>query len=597
MNSFAVYPEVLAGLAVLMAVTLATVARRSAISGQAGAGIMGDSPRPESALRWPACGCVISTLPWLSSKYAPMAGALVLVSLGRVWWGSTNPPVRARLVRSAALLLPVAVSGVAWMAFFMAYWGSPWPSAPYGSNSWTHPGYLLRGGPGLLFDQEYGIFAYAPVLGLALTGLGAMFVRGGAARRLALELTLVLLALLCTVGAFNLWWGGSSPPGRPLISGLLLLAVPIAWRHGDVSNQPTRTAVHWLLLLGGLAVTGALVLGHEGQLIANDRDGASDLLVWLAPLIPAWTAMPSFITQTPLEAASVTIWVVLIIGVGLGFGARLLDRHGANESPARTGCRVTLVTVAGMLALAVAGSGTFAAVGSPIAVTQHLEERRVQIDLLMRYDAARLPLALVYDPWRRVPPAELPKRTAFRLQARAEAAEPPLMPNPYDRRVALAAGRYLVRLEVDSGLGPPVEGALSVHTHRRGPPFARWPVSSDTRSGWFREIDLPVDAGYFAVGLAPELAASRPIVWIEPLWIVDKGRRPQLGRTASAAQYERGVVYFLDRAACTAPGFLDSGLTVFASTLPRPARRGRVAPGRGFDSRISPASTVRCMSA
>ena len=48
---------------------------------------------------------------------------------------------------------------------------------------------------------------------------------------------------------------------------------------------------------------------------------------------------------------------------------------------------------------------------------------------------------------------------------------------------------------------------------------------------------------------------------------------------------------------CTAPGFLDSGLTVFASTLPRPARRGRVAPGRGFDSRISPASTVRCMSA
>ena len=48
---------------------------------------------------------------------------------------------------------------------------------------------------------------------------------------------------------------------------------------------------------------------------------------------------------------------------------------------------------------------------------------------------------------------------------------------------------------------------------------------------------------------------------------------------------------------CTASGFLDSGLTVFASTRPRPARRGRVAPARGFGSRTSPASSARCTSA
>ena len=48
---------------------------------------------------------------------------------------------------------------------------------------------------------------------------------------------------------------------------------------------------------------------------------------------------------------------------------------------------------------------------------------------------------------------------------------------------------------------------------------------------------------------------------------------------------------------CIAPGFLDSGLTVFASTRPRPARRGHVAPGRGFDSGTSPTSTVRYTSA
>ena len=48
---------------------------------------------------------------------------------------------------------------------------------------------------------------------------------------------------------------------------------------------------------------------------------------------------------------------------------------------------------------------------------------------------------------------------------------------------------------------------------------------------------------------------------------------------------------------CTASGFLDSGLTVFASTPPRPARGGRVAPGPGFGSRTSPASIARCTSA
>ena len=47
---------------------------------------------------------------------------------------------------------------------------------------------------------------------------------------------------------------------------------------------------------------------------------------------------------------------------------------------------------------------------------------------------------------------------------------------------------------------------------------------------------------------------------------------------------------------CSAPGFLDSGLTVFASMLPRPARRSHVAPERGFDSGTSLASTARCTS-
>ena len=51
-----------------------------------------------------------------------------------------------------------------------------------------------------------------------------------------------------------------------------------------------------------------------------------------------------------------------------------------------------------------------------------------------------------------------------------------------------------------------------------------------------------------------------------------------------------------ERLGCSAPGFLDSSLKVITSTLPRPARRNRVALGLDSDSRTSPASTARCTS-
>ena len=67
----------------------------------------------------------------------------------------------------------------------------------------------------------------------------------------------------------------------------------------------------------------------------------------------------------------------------------------------------------------------------------------------------------------------------------------------------------------------------------------------------------------------------------------------ELQRVFEAAQEDP----IQDSLECIAPGFLDSGLTVFASTLPRPARRGRAVPERGFGSRTSPASSARCTSA
>ena len=62
-------------------------------------------------------------------------------------------------------------------------------------------------------------------------------------------------------------------------------------------------------------------------------------------------------------------------------------------------------------------------------------------------------------------------------------------------------------------------------------------------------------------------------------------RTPTIGVQATLAQlepYGPGQLPTQILPNCIAPGFLDSGLTVFASRLPRPARRGRVVPERGL---------------
>src|SRR4030095_10850361 len=72
-NTFTVYPEIAAALAVMIAFV---ITQRSSVvqSGMA---------------RWVAAGLAIASLPWLSTKYAPMSAALLLVVFSRL--GKNDP--------------------------------------------------------------------------------------------------------------------------------------------------------------------------------------------------------------------------------------------------------------------------------------------------------------------------------------------------------------------------------------------------------------------------------------------------------------------------------------------------------------------------
>ena len=209
--------------------------------------------------------------------------------------------------------MPYGLSLLAWFAFFYAYWGTPLPQGPYGSMSQTELANTMFGVPGLFFDQEYGLLAYAPAYVLAGFGLWTMVRRPGPLRRVGLEVGLLFAALTFTVGAFRIWWGGSAAPARPLVSGLLLLMLPMAVQIGSARAGSPRRAAQHLLVWIGIGIVPLLVFAEGGLLVSNLRDGTSALLGWLSPRWPLWSVVPTFIAHEPRPAlAGSLVWIAAV---------------------------------------------------------------------------------------------------------------------------------------------------------------------------------------------------------------------------------------------------------------------------------------------
>ena len=110
-------------------------------------------------------------------------GGLILVRLAR----APNPFAKA----SAFLAVP-AVRRARVAGFFLAVYGTPDPTAPYGGDVENSLAFLPNGLGGLLFDQGFGLLATAPVLVVAFAGFART-------RRLALEWLVVAVPYLLAV--------------------------------------------------------------------------------------------------------------------------------------------------------------------------------------------------------------------------------------------------------------------------------------------------------------------------------------------------------------------------------------------------------------
>jgi hypothetical protein len=268
-----------------------------------------DKEKEKEWMPWLLHGAALAALPWLHTRFAVLAatlGGLILVRLSR----APNP-----FAKATAFLAVPAVGALAWMGFFLAVYGTPDPTAPYGGNVGSALAFLPNGLGGLLFDQGFGLLATAPVLVVALIGFART-------RRLAVEWLVVTVPYLLAVGTYPMWWAGSSGPARFLVPLLLPLAIPAsaAWAAAcgarpceETRVEPARSRGVKAAMLSALLVSAWLSAvmagGGDGRLGYHTRNEggmtAAPYLEWANHLIDLPAAFPAFVplpVGTPLQA-------------------------------------------------------------------------------------------------------------------------------------------------------------------------------------------------------------------------------------------------------------------------------------------------------
>lgn len=514
LNTFTIYPEIAGAIAVMFAFT--TITRID--------------PDRSSLWWWIGVGVAIATLPWLSTKYAPMSAALLLVTAYRL--RKKGPATFLRNPKVIAVVAIYALSLAAWFAFFYVIWGSPLPMAPYGSLTQTEPRFLVRGGPGLFFDQEYGLLAFAPVYILAFTGLWHMWRAGGELRRQAAEISVIFLALLATVGAFGIWWGGTSAPSRPIASGLLLLMLPIATAFRAAPLASPRRAAQHLLLWIGIGITITLVFTQDGLLLNNERDGAAALLGYWAPRWELWTLAPTFIAGSWMRSWLQAAWW-LLVAAGAAFGL----------SKARTtnpGASALLAAGSLVAALLVIMLGQPVIAGPPLGAIDL--SARARLTALDGFDTRARPASVIFDPLHKTAAADVLTQLVLGVHAGQRSDRQPVRVM-HNGRFSLPAGTYSFAVQLDArGTGKPEP--LSLQIGRNGPPMQTWMVEGQPHQRWQTSVWLPVDASFVGLRGSPELEKSVESITITPETVVDAGARPHIPIVLSAATYPAANLYF-----------------------------------------------------
>ena len=275
-----------------------------------------DAARPVGLGILVGTSALLGCLPWLHTRFAVLAAGF---GLAIVWSIVRDPasPRDERLRRVAWFLALPLLSAISWLAYFQVIYGTPNPSAPYGPRPEASLAFVPGGLAGLLFDQQFGLLAYAPVL--AVAGLGLVTARHTAHRFVVAASVAIAGVYLVVVATYWMWWAGvPATPARFATAILPVFAVPlaIAWTRCGAFGRTLLTT----LLVASLAIT-LLVLGvNRGAFAWNVRGAVALWLDWLGPVVELGRGAPSFFWRLSPENLSTEIpFFVHLLGWAAAF--------------------------------------------------------------------------------------------------------------------------------------------------------------------------------------------------------------------------------------------------------------------------------------
>lgn len=378
-----------------------------------------------SARRVWLAGTLLAVLPWLNVRYGILAAIVIVAGLAR------RTPMRL----AVPWIAPMIASGIALAAYHQLLYGFPDPRHVYGRRPEFSAANVPWGLPALFFDQEFGLWVYAPVFALALPGL-VLLARMN--RKAAVAAAGLMIAAVAVASAWPMWRGGFNPPARFLLPVLPALAVGTACWLKRGLTFPAALLIGWGVWTG---LAGAV----DRHLVHRDRDGTAPLfrehsgaLEW-TQLLPGYVLEESARDRRPLTM----VWAAALAAAAV-----------ARRPP--TAPRVAMGWVGLMAAAAVATSLGQARSGGRDAV--RLLDRSGIIPPVgpvvhgtSAWTAAEVDWGTLYEPHRHPSGAEIGSRLALRPGPYTVEIDAAIVPSTLDlpvleiRTGSAVSGSTLVR--------------------------------------------------------------------------------------------------------------------------------------------------------